>query len=164
MPALVRPDPRDRTLVIERELLKLALQYPNLLDDGFNQLPVDFFSHPAYRAVRTSIATAGGIDGLAEDDWIARVSDHAANDAVRSMIRELAVEPMPIGGGALERYGREQLARAQGQALSRTIEELRSRMQRLETNDADAHAEVFAELVRLEADRRVLKEQAYGSD
>jgi DNA primase len=163
-PVLQRPDPRDRNLVIERELLKLALQYPQLLDEGFNDLPTDFFTHPAYRATCTAITGAGGVPKGEDKSWIARVSEHSANDAVRSMVNELAVEPMPIGGGALERYAREQLARAQEKVLSLQIDDLRSRMQRLEASDADEHAEVFAKLVSLEQDRRRLKEQAYGSD
>lgn len=163
-PVIERPDPRDRSLVLSRELLKLALQHPDLLDPAFNTLPDQFFRHPAYQAVRTSIVTAGGIDGNADDKWVRRVSEASANDAVRSMVNELAVEPMPAGENALDRYAREQLARAQALVLSQQIDELRSKMQRLAADDDAEYGQVFAELVRLENDRRRLKELAYGSD
>jgi DNA primase len=164
VPEIPRPDPRDRTLILARELLKLALQHPELLGSEFNSLPEDFFGHPAYRAVRTAIAAAGGVERTADEQWIRRVSDVSANDAVRSIVNELAVEPMPTGESALERYAREQLARAQARALSQQIDELRSKMQRLAADDDVEQGKVFADLVRLESDRRRLKELAYGSD
>ncbi|HVQ88418.1 MAG TPA: DNA primase [Actinomycetes bacterium] len=162
--SIARPDPRDRNLFGERELLKLAMQYPDLLGKSFDELPDSFFTHPAYRAVTTSIAAAGGIGAAEGNAWIPLVSDKAANDAVRSIINELSVEPLRTDGGALNRYAREQLARAEERVLSGRIDELRSRMQRLEDTDHAAYAEVFAELVNLEKERRKLHEQAYGSD
>jgi DNA primase len=162
--ALARPDPRDRSLFGERELLKLAVQHPELLGKSFDELPNSFFTHPAYRAVTASISGAGGIGAAVGNAWIPLVSDNAANDAVRSVITELAVEPLRTDGGALERYAVEQLARAEERVMSGRIDELRSRMQRLEGTEEKAYAEVFAELVHLEQERRKLHEQAYGSD
>ena len=162
--SLARPDPRDRSLFSERELLKLAIQHPQLLGKSFDELPNSFFTHPAYRAVTASISAAGGIGAADGKAWIPLVSDRAANDAVRSVINELAVEPLRTDGGALERYAREQLARAEERVMSGRIDELRSSMQRLEGIDQKAYAEVFAELVHLEQERRKLHEQAYGSD
>ena len=92
------------------------------------------------------------------------MSEHAANDAVRSVINELSVEPIPIDEGSLPRFAREQLSRAKESAVSVRIEELRSRMQRLEGGDQGEYSTVFAELVTLEQERRQLREQAYGTD
>ena len=69
------------------------------------------FSHPAYVQVRTIIATAGGV-ASADDTWMQRLSDAAPDDSVRSIINELAVEPIQVEEPALDRYAREQLGRA----------------------------------------------------
>ena len=48
--------------------------------------------------------------------------------------------------------------------LTRKIEELRSRMQRLESEDPTAQAEVFGQLVELENQRRKIHEESFGVD
>ena len=159
-----RPDPRDRSLLNQRELLKFALQQPQLVAKGFEDVPIAVFTHPAYAAVSLAISNAGGVPSVEKQSWIAEVNGKAANDAVRSVINELSVEPIPAEGGALERYAREQVARAREQALSVQIDSMRSQMQRLESEDEKEHAKVFAELVRLEQDRRELRASAYGTD
>jgi len=41
---------------------------------------------------------------------------------------------------------------------------LRSKMQRLEAEDLAEHSKVFSQLVQLESDRRVVREEAFGAD
>ena len=62
-PVVDRPDPRDRSLATERELLKLALQQPEVCGTDFDEIPPEFYTHPAYRAVRLAIATTGPLQG-----------------------------------------------------------------------------------------------------
>jgi DNA primase len=121
------------------------------------------FSHPAYIQVRTIIATVGGV-ASADAMWMQRLSDAAPDDSVRSVINELAVEPIQVEEATLDRYAREQLGRARARVLTLQIDELRSKMQRLESEDPAAHAEVFAELVSLEAQRRQIREDSVGGD
>ena len=73
-----------------------------------------------------------------------RLSSAAPDDTVRSIVNELAVEPIQVAEGSLDRYAREQLGRARERVLTKQIEELRSRMQRLESEDPAAQADVFA--------------------
>jgi DNA primase len=161
--AVPRPDPHERRLAGPRELLKLAVQYPERLDASFDELPAGMFSHPAYVQVRTTIATAGGV-ATVDDAWMHRLTDAAPDDSVRSILNELAVEPIQVAESALDRYAREQLGRARERVLSLKIDELRSRMQRLESEDPQAHGEVFGELVALEAQRRQIREESFGGD
>ncbi len=161
--AVPRPDPNDRRLAGPRELLKLAVQHPGKLDASFDELPADLFSHPAYVQVRTIISTVGGVSS-ADTVWMNRLRDAAPDDSVRSIINELAVEPIQVQEQTLDRYAREQLGRARERVLTLQIDELRSKMQRLESEDPAAHAAVFAELVSLEAQRRQIREESFGGE
>ncbi|MCZ3385801.1 MAG: DNA primase [Actinomycetia bacterium] len=161
--AVPRPDPNERRLVGPRELLKLAVQHPGRLDASFDALPANMFSHPAYVQVRTIITTVGGV-ATADGSWMQRLTDAAPDDSVRSVINELAVEPIQVEEQSLDRYAREQLGRAHEQVLTLQIDELRSKMQRLESEDPAAHSAAFADLVALETDRRKIREVAFGGD
>lgn len=158
-----RPDPSDRRLKGPRELLKLAVQHPAKLGPGFDELPADLFSHPGYVAVCDGVIAAGGV-ATADGHWLQRLSSAAADDSVRSLITELAVEPIQVPDTALDRYATEQLGRARERVLTRQIEELRSRMQRLESEDPTAQTEVFGQLVDLENQRRKVHEESFGVD
>ena len=158
-----RPDPSDRRLKGPRELLKLAVQHPAKLGPAFDGLPADLFGHPGYVAVCTAITAAGGV-ATADGQWLQRLSSAAADDSVRSLITELAVEPIQVPDTALDRYATEQLGRARERVLTRQIEELRSRMQRLESEDPAAQTEVFGQLVDLENQRRKIHEESFGVD
>ena len=93
-----RPDPRDRSLLNQRELLKFALQQPQLVAKGFDDVPLAMFTHPAYAAVSLAIANAGGVPSTEKQSWIAEVNEKAANDAVRSVVNELAGRAHPGRG------------------------------------------------------------------
>ncbi|HEX5018369.1 MAG TPA: toprim domain-containing protein, partial [Actinomycetes bacterium] len=158
-----RPDPNERRLAGPRELLKLAVQHPTRLNASFDSLPPELFGHPAYVAVCRTIGEAGGV-ASANDRWLQRLSSAAPDDSVRSIVNELAVDPIQVEEGALDRYAREQLGRAREKVLTRQIEELRSRMQRLETEDPAAQTEVFSQLVTLESERRRIHAESFGVD
>ena len=158
-----RPDPADRRLVGPRELLKLAVQYPVKVGVAFDELPADLFGHPGYVAVCQTIIGVGGV-ASGPDRWMPRLSAAAPDDSVRSLINELAVDPIQVPENSLDRYAREQLGRARERVLTKQIEELRSRMQRLQTEDPAAQSEVFSQLVTLEGERRKIHEESFGVD
>ncbi|MFL6182583.1 MAG: DNA primase [Actinomycetes bacterium] len=158
-----RPDPADRRLVGPRELLKLAVQYPAKVGVAFDELPAELFGHSGYVAVCQTIIDVGGV-ASGPDRWMSRLSAAAADDGVRSLINELAVDPIQVPENALDRYAREQLGRARERVLTKQIEELRSRMQRLQTEDPAAQSDVFSQLVTLEGERRKIHEESFGVD
>ncbi|WP_037637250.1 DNA primase, partial [Streptomyces noursei] len=91
-PALNLRSPAHR---VERELLKLALQRPDLVSPAFDAYGADEFTAPPYAVVRQCIEEAGGATtGSADGDFLARVRDAAPDDTVRAMVTELAVEPL----------------------------------------------------------------------
>lgn len=151
-----RPDPRDPTLVVEREALKLAVQRPALLGPAFDVLDPLCFIAPAYAEVRDAIAKAGGAGSTAGGDaWVAAVLEAASDDAVRSLVTELVVEPVFTSSEPDVRYAEAQLARLRVRALDRQIAELKSRLQRVNPIEhGNEHNKLFAELIMLEKRRR----------
>jgi DNA primase len=82
----------DRTRVRrEREVLRLALQMPELLPEEWHELGVDDFTHPRARAVFETLQAAGGagVD-------LAAVFEAASDDDLRALMRELALEEEPV--------------------------------------------------------------------
>jgi DNA primase len=155
-PASARPDPRDPTLVVEREALKLAVQRPALLGPAFDVLDPLCFTSSAYADVRDAIAKAGGAGStVGGDAWVSAVLEAASDDTVRSLITELVVEPVFTAAEPDERYAAAQLARLRVRALDRQIAELKSRLQRLNPiEQSSEHNKLFTELITLEKRRR----------
>ncbi|MBL1098299.1 DNA primase [Streptomyces coffeae] len=126
-PALNLRSPAHR---VERELLKLALQRPELVSPAFDAYGIDEFTAPPYAAVRRVIEDAGGATG-ADGDYLARVRDVAPDDTVRAMVTELAVEPLHTRREADEAYAGVQLVAVRLAAVNQRITEVRGTLQRL---------------------------------
>ncbi|MFI6348883.1 DNA primase [Streptomyces sp. NPDC050560] len=128
-PALNLRSPAHRT---ERELLKLALQYPALVSPAFDAYGADEFTAPPYGAVREVIEEAGGAELGAEDEqaYLARVREAAPNDTVRALVTELAVEPVRRRT-VDELYAGEQLVAVRLRAVDRRITEIHGTVARL---------------------------------
>ncbi|MGW4775859.1 DNA primase [Streptomyces filamentosus] len=134
-PALNLRSPAHRT---ERELLKLALQRPELVSPFFDAYGVDEFTAPPYAAVRQCIHDAGGADG-APADYVDAVLEAASNDTVRTLVRELVVEAIltPRGKGPDEVYASEQLVTVRLRAVDRRIDQLNAALKRLGHTNPD---------------------------
>ncbi|GAB3403036.1 DNA primase [Flindersiella endophytica] len=159
------PPPNDPRLSVERELLKLVIQAPAMAGPAFDALEDGDFTHPAYLAIRTAATASGGV-GTAPggDGWVSKLREHAADDAIRGLITALAVEPLHSVGATTERYGTSLLARIQELAAARRINEIKSRLQRLNpVQNEDEHMRLFAELIALEQHRQALRNRAAGS-
>jgi DNA primase len=156
-----RPDPRDPTLMVEREVLKLALQYPQLLGPHFDALEPGAFRAPAHAGVHTALVAAGGTaTGGAGEDWVTRVREHATDEVVRALVAELAVDPPHSPEEPGRRYAAEQVAAIQVAAISREIEALSGRLQRVNPVERpEEHTKLFGELIALEQFRHGLRER-----
>jgi DNA primase len=151
-----RPDPRDPTLQVEREALKVAVQRPALLGPAFDLLDPLAFTHLAYGEVRDAVAKAGGTGSTAGGDaWVNAVLEAAVDDRVRALITELVVEPILAAAEPDERYARAQLAQLRVRAVDRQIADVKSRLQRLNPIEvAPEYNRLFGDLVTLEKRRR----------
>jgi len=162
-PRLPRPDPRDKVASIEREALKVCLQAPQVAGSWVDALEADAFRSPAYLAVHQAIVDAGGAaSGLIDRAWLDAVLAACPDDGVRSVVHELAVDPLPADE-VDERYARSVIARLLEVDAARRIADVKARLQRVEpTSDPDAYQALFADVLALESYRRGLREQVAG--
>ncbi|WP_031507361.1 DNA primase [Streptomyces megasporus] len=138
-----RLDLRTPQRLAERELLKLALQYPHLVSPLFDAYGSDEFTASPYVAVREAIEKAGGVE-RADGEYLARVRDAAPDDTVRSLITELSVEPPRTPREPDAAYAGEFLVKVRLEAVNRRIADLRSTFERL-VNSGDEGQEAVAE-------------------
>ncbi|MEI6649245.1 MAG: DNA primase [Actinomycetes bacterium] len=145
----------DPLLILEREVLKAKLQFPQLLTD-WALLEPEAFTMADYARVRTQI------DSIPDGD-IAAIVDRTENAELRSLILELLVEPIRTDREVSERYISSVFARLREVALGRQIAEIKSTLQRLNpVAESELYNQTFSALVVREAARRVQKDLALG--
>ncbi|MFM7860163.1 MAG: DNA primase, partial [Candidatus Nanopelagicaceae bacterium] len=116
---------------------------------GWSELPAHSFSHPAYQALRGAIDSGGKLETIENED-------------LKSLFTELSVEPIRADGEVSDRYVESIIARLHEVAISRTIADTKSKLQRINPTE-DEYQGLFSELVALESQRRALREKALGS-
>ena len=155
------PRAGDPALVVEREALKCALQHPGVVAEWYASVETPAFTHPRAVRVHEAIQATGGpqvdLDGLA---WIDAVLDACPDDDVRSLVRELAVEPLPAMDGHDSRYAIGVIARLLEIDAGRRIDDLMGRLQRAE--DPREQEQLGQELQALQQYRRSLLKEAVG--
>lgn len=145
-------NPRDPAQFVERELLKLALQHPDLVAPAFDNYAEDEFPTPPYTAVRRAIGQAGGAAyGATLADFTSVVREICPDDRVRSLVTELTVEPVRSRRKVDAVYAGEFLVKLRLLAVDRRVDEVRGHLQRLGNRAApeDLHA-VQTELWQLQ--------------
>ncbi|MGX1541616.1 DNA primase [Streptomyces adustus] len=123
---------RNPVYATERELLKLALQRPELVSPAFDAYGVDEFTAAPYAAVRLAVMEAGGAEYGIQDgqEYLVRVREAAPDDTVRAMVTELAVEAI-MRRTVDENYAGEQLVTVRRRAVERRIRDIQSTLARL---------------------------------
>ncbi|MBO4254178.1 DNA primase, partial [Streptomyces griseorubiginosus] len=123
---------RNPVYATERELLKLALQRPELVSPAFDAYGVDEFTAAPYAAVRQAVMDAGGAEYGVQDgqEYLVRVREAAPDDTVRAMVTELAVEPI-MRRTVDEVYAGTVLVQVRRRAVERRIRDVQSQMTRL---------------------------------
>jgi len=147
-----RPDPLEPRLILEREVLKVRVQQPTLITTWGN-IEDGAFTHPAYSALAIAINSIAVARTLVPDDF--------AEPELRALFTELSVEPIRADGEVSDHYVASIVARLREVGISRSIAELKSRLQRLNpVENEDEYNAAFAQLVGLEAQRRELHDEA----
>ncbi|MBA0049941.1 DNA primase [Streptomyces sp. AJS327] len=149
---------------VERELLKLALQRPELVAPAFDAYGADEFTAPPYAEVRRAIEWAGGVEEAErERDFLTRVREAAADDAARTLVTELAVEPPRISRRGREpdrEYAGTQLVAVRLAAVQARLAELEGSARRLEAQrELERSAEVRREIWTLQQYGIALRER-----
>ncbi|MHB1008473.1 MAG: toprim domain-containing protein, partial [Propionibacteriaceae bacterium] len=154
------PDPNDRALTVERDTLKLMLQYPELFDAGWHGAAPEDYSHPAYRALFGAIAPRSP-EGVPSSEWTRGVIESLDDDALRQLAVQLAVEahPMSVSRG----YAVSYVAKLRLLKVMYTIAALKSKLQRTNpVTDEAAYNQMFTTMIALEATRKELLAASTG--
>ncbi|MEY2244264.1 DNA primase [Streptomyces sp. BF23-18] len=152
---------RNPVFATERELLKLALQRPELVAPAFDAYGMDEFTAPPYAAVRQAVMDAGGTEYGVQDpqEFLIRVRDAAPDDAVRAMVTELAVEAI-LRKTVDEMYAGDQLVAVRRRAVDRRIRDVQGSLSRLSAGGDPARlAAVQNELWVLQQYGQALRER-----
>ncbi|MGL5406337.1 MAG: DNA primase [Propionibacteriaceae bacterium] len=157
--AFTQPDPRDRSLMVERDVAKLLLQAPELFTPSWNGINLDDFSHIGYQSVWRAVQAAGERG----EGWVSRVRKAADSVAARELVTAVSVEPPLLVPD--ERYVDEYAARLQLLRTNYDIAQLKSKLQR--TNPVEQNEEyrqMFTDLVGYEARRKELQQRSIPRD
>ncbi|CAL9437678.1 DNA primase [Streptomyces sp. enrichment culture] len=156
---------RNPVYATERELLKLALQRPELVSPAFDAYGVDEFTAPPYAAVRQAIGEAGGAEyGIPDpQQYLVRVMEAAPDDTVRAMVTELAVEAI-MRRTVDEVYAGTVLVQVRRRAVERRIRDIQSQLTRLASGGDPAElAACQNELWVLQQYDQALREHGAGA-
>jgi DNA primase len=150
--------PTDHETRLERDALMAMLQYPQQVGKDLAQRATQSgFTNQSLAVVRDGIA--GTLDHLESNDWLALVTEQVPAPFA-SLVTQLGVAPIPERSERdLTAYVRAVTSALIERDLLRKKRDLLGRLQRTDPADSAAYSGVQHELMQLEADRRMLREQ-----
>ncbi|MEO7125382.1 MAG: DNA primase [Nakamurella sp.] len=164
----VRPGVVDSTTV-ERETLKIAVQFPAVVANGYAQVDTSSFTDPDYGAVHAAIIAAGGPGGPAASSdagWVKEIQAHLPSGALHSLVTELAVESLNYRSDEPEsRYAGAILARMAERHAAAQERDLVGALKRAEAvGDKERAALLAGDLGTIGAYRRALADRIRGAE
>jgi DNA primase len=124
-------------------------------------LEADDFTHPYHREIFELVQKLGGPGRVGARGLLEAASD----DAVRTLVSALSVEPLPVATEPDQRFAAAYVVRLRRLTAMRRISELKSRLQRMNpVTHATQYNRLFGELIALESHHRSLLETAIGND
>lgn len=154
-----------QTLELERAALRIGVQRPALAGPTFDDLGAEAFLSPAYRAVRETVAKAGGCATQAGGhEWVEALLASASDESARHIVTQLAVEAMPVDENSVQRYADSVVLRLHEVWVSRQLVALKAKLQRTDPSaQVEVYNRLFGELMALEKHRRDLRERGIGA-
>ena len=166
--ALPPPNLRDPVVNNERQLLQALLQYPTrFTTETIDAIPPVAFTAPAHAAIFDGVRTvAGRASQLSTAGWAAAVTE-AAPLAVRGLLAELSVAPLPTRVDATtglppQRYLESLVIGVHDSGLSRQIADETAAIRRLQNSpepDQEALRDRSRRLIELEMNRARLRDR-----
>ena len=142
---------------IQREVLKVVFQYPELSKAWLGQLTIESFTYPPYKEVFERLNDFK-IDNQLASNLVVGIE----SESIKKGVSSLAVEPFNFEVD--QNYVDSVFSRLLEFGATSQIEELKSRLQREQDQLSPAEqAEIFKELMNLEEYRRALRDHAIGS-
>ncbi|HEX6487130.1 MAG TPA: DNA primase [Nocardioidaceae bacterium] len=163
-PAPALPDPREPRFALERETLKLVVQYPLSVGRMAKDVDAHDFTHPTFRAIWEAVAALGGPAAAPDNEvWVSKLREKISDQVAAQALNALAVEPLLSVKEPDEGYVAAHVYRLQEVTTLRRIAEVKSKLQRTNpVEHATEYNRMFGELVALEQHRRNLRERAIG--
>lgn len=166
--ALPPPNLRDPVVNNERQLLQALLQYPTrFTTETIDAIPTVAFTAPAHSAIFDGVRTvAGKASQLSTAGWASAVTE-AAPLAVRGLLAELSVAPLPTKvdpttGLPPQRYLESLVIGVHDSGLSRQIADETAAIRRLQNSpepDQEALRARSRRLIELEMNRARLRDR-----
>jgi DNA primase len=155
------PNPLERRYSVERDVLKLVLQYPDAIESYFIEIEAGDFTHPTYREIYEAVSSLGGPRDLHVDELRAKVA--GSDGDPERVLSAMLVEPLHVAGEPDAKVAEAYVVRLRELAVARSIDQIKGRIQRMNpVNEALEYNRMFAELITLEAQRRALRDRAIG--
>ncbi len=149
--------PTDPSTRLERDALMAILQYPAEVGADFARRAVATqFGDRTLSVVRDGIAAS--LDHLAAPDWVSRVVDQVPAPYA-TLVTQLSVAPIPQRPEMIGIYCHGVASALIDRDLLRQTSELLGSLQRVDAaSEPERFAQVQRDLVRVEAERRALRE------
>jgi DNA primase len=143
---------RAPTREVEKEALKLLMQFPDLMGDRLESLDDDHFTKESHRKV---LALLRKSTGQAPAEVIGRLQE----ERMARFLAELAVEP--VKGEVGREYAERVFSRLEEFFLSRRIDTMKKRLQRINPlTESTSFDSLYEELIALEGERRKVRARA----
>lgn len=150
--------PTDPATRLERDALMAILQYPAEVGaDLVRRASAVAFVDNTLAVIRDAIATS--IEHVSSPDWLARVAAEVPAP-FETLVKQLGVAPIPERAELMGVYCTGVTAALIDRDLLRQKRDLLGAMQRLDaTAEPERYAQVQRDLVRVEAERRALRDE-----
>ncbi|MBC7589973.1 MAG: DNA primase, partial [Salinibacterium sp.] len=148
----------DTTTRTERDVLMAILQHPQLVGSALmSKAATVGFGDASLEIVRDAVAVS--LAHADSPDWIARVTAEVPQ-RYATLVNQLAVAPIPAREDTLPVYCVSIVSDFIDRNLLREKRQVMGSLQRLDaTTEPERYAEVQRELVRIETERRVLRNE-----
>ena len=134
---------------LERDLLKLALQYPASIEPHLDGVDPDMLSVPAHRAIWREVAAGGDASTIVER------LDEEGRGLVAKLVNDAIEYDLDIEGQPPQSYVDDVVTRLKLFALGRLIDEKKDQLQKLNPiENEEEYRKRYAELIALEGERR----------
>jgi DNA primase len=136
---------------VEREALKLLLQFADTCAEELAALEEELFSTERHRKVLSFVRSNPGRP--------AELVERAQEEGLARLLAELSVEP--VRGEPTGAYAERVVSRLEELSLQRRIDTLKKRLERLNpTKEPQSYDTLFEELIALEGERRKVRARA----
>jgi DNA primase len=144
---------------LERDLLKVALQYPEAIDEFAYTVDTELFSVPAHKAIWTQVLAGGDAAQVTE-----RLTEEGVPESVRTLVMEELQVALDPDGLPPRSYVSDIVVRMKDAALKRLIDHKKRYLQKVNPveNEQD-YRRLYAELIALEGERKRLVDETAGA-